>query len=153
MTSLVVRNAQQRLKQLKEEVKALRKQVADRERELKEIDLFLQQHAKFSAKPEMTVDDVGLPEHHINPSKESVARDVQAILMANGKPMKRDALYKRLDANNVDIRGKNPQMILSTMLWRMPEKFVRLAGHGYWLKNLPFEPAGYEPDSSSDDSK
>jgi hypothetical protein len=30
------------------------------------------------------------------------------------------------------------------MLWRT-EDIIRLRGHGYWLKNRSFEPAGYNP--------
>jgi hypothetical protein len=40
--------------------------------------------------------------------------------------------------------GADPKVVLGTMLWRT-EDIIRLRGHGYWLKNRSFEPAGYNP--------
>lgn len=43
------------------------------------------------------------------------------------------------------INGKDPQMVLSTMLWRKRDQVARVNGGGYWLAEVPNEAAGYDP--------
>lgn len=64
-----------------------------------------------------------------------------------GEPIKRDELYDLLIAQGYVIEGKNPQMILSTMLWRVKNSgLIRLNGGGYWIKEQRYEPANYFPE-------
>lgn len=82
-----------------------------------------------------------------NPPKERVGDVVQEILQTEGKPISRETLFSMLPDHGIMLHGKDPQMVFSTMLWRMKERFVRLQGWGYWLTDKPFAPARYEPES------
>jgi hypothetical protein len=86
-----------------------------------------------------------------NPPKEEVAAKAIELILAKGAPMSRNALFADLEANGVIIRGADPKMVLSTMLWRSGD-IVRLPGLGYWLKKEPYEPAGYTPDNAFADN-
>ncbi|MGY4233328.1 hypothetical protein ACVIIW_004482 [Bradyrhizobium sp. USDA 4449] len=79
-----------------------------------------------------------------NPDRAEVGRLAQQIIRERGKPVTRRELMEALNQRGVVIRGKNPDMVLSTMMWRMPQDFIRLAGHGYWLRELPYLAAEYE---------
>ena len=59
--------------------------------------------------------------------------------------MPRKALLKAVTERGIILSGKDPEMVLSTMMWRMQDEFVRLPRWGYWLKNRPYEPAEYDP--------
>ena len=82
-----------------------------------------------------------------NPPKEKVGDAVEQLLKMYGRPISRDVLFEMLSDGGIQIQGKDPKMILSTMLWRMPDRFVRLPGHGYWWKNHAYAPANYDPDA------
>lgn len=71
-----------------------------------------------------------------NPKKEVVAQEVHAYLKAHGKPLSRRELFQKLSDNGFIIRGANPEMVLSTMLWRTADQFgiERLGSGGYALK-------------------
>ena len=91
------------------------------------------------------------PVKPINPKKEEVAAEVRDILMANKAPMTRDELLKMLSKRGKDIQGKNPAVVLQTMLWRMQSVIVHLKGYGYWPTDEPYESAGYHPHELSND--
>ncbi len=79
-----------------------------------------------------------------NSSKEAVAAAVLELIAAKGSPMSREELYPLLVERGLAIHGKDPQMVLSTMLWRMKDKVVRLKGGGYWDAKSDWGPAGYK---------
>ena len=82
----------------------------------------------------------------MNPDKELVGNAVENILRQGGRPMLRDDLFAAIKKDGLDIRGKDPLMVFSTMLWRMPKRFVRLGQKtGYWLTNEPCPAVGYLP--------
>ncbi|WP_375598313.1 hypothetical protein [Devosia sp. Naph2] len=89
-----------------------------------------------------------------NPKKEEVAKVAREIIEEAGHPLNRGDLFQRLQSKGIDLQGANPQMVLSTMLWRAGEKagIVRLkrSGGGYWLKERPWPDAGYDPESVFD---
>ena len=60
--------------------------------------------------------------------------------------MSRSDLFKSLADRGIVLHGKNPEVVLSTMLWRMKSEIVRLQPYGYWVADKPFEKAGYHPD-------
>ncbi|MDD9739151.1 MAG: hypothetical protein RID15_08325 [Marinovum algicola] len=78
-----------------------------------------------------------------NPPKEKVAELSVEIIRERGEPIPRDDLYEALDERGLHIEGKDPRMVLSTMLWRQPETVVRLKRGGYWPANDPL-PEGEE---------
>ena len=70
------------------------------------------------------------------------------IIAVAGRPVSRGELFPRLRELGINIDGKHPQMVLSTMLWRMRDQVVRLA-EGYWLAEEPYPPLAYDPANKS----
>jgi hypothetical protein len=86
-----------------------------------------------------------------NPRKEEVAAAAREIIAERGSPVSRSDLFKALFDRRLEIRSESdPEMVLSTMLWRMRNKVVRLKGGGYWLADQPWTEAGYYPGQSTD---
>lgn len=84
-----------------------------------------------------------------NSKKEEVAKQARELILDRGEPIMRSELYRLLtEERGLTIEGTEPEMVLSTMLWRMavPAKIVRLKSGGYWLAEKPYEPAGYWPE-------
>jgi hypothetical protein len=85
------------------------------------------------------------PAHRKNPDRATVGKNARDIISAARRPVLRTELFQELAQRGLVLHGKDPEMVLSTMMWRMQDQFVRLAGHGYWLRELPWPLAGYEP--------
>ena len=85
-----------------------------------------------------------------NPPRDEVVRTVRDIITKADRAMSRSELYDALKARNIIIRGKDPVMVLSTMLWRSQDRIVRLKDHGYWLADKPYFKAGYYPGNEID---
>ncbi|MBV9930025.1 MAG: hypothetical protein JO013_03670 [Alphaproteobacteria bacterium] len=81
-----------------------------------------------------------------NPDREFVVDKSLELIREAGKPMPRKELFDALAGRGVIIRGKDPEMVLSTMLWRSQDRIVRLPGHGYWPKDAEFADAVYYPE-------
>lgn len=89
-----------------------------------------------------------------NSDKREVAARAYKLVKMCGEPIKRDELYDLLVAQGYIIEGKNPQMILSTMLWRVKDSgLTRLKGGGYWIKDQRHEPVNYIPEAKPFKSK
>ncbi|MET4593763.1 MULTISPECIES: hypothetical protein [unclassified Sphingomonas] len=80
-----------------------------------------------------------------NPPRELVVDEVLNIIVNRGRPVPRGELYEELVRQGKILYGKDPVMVLSTMLWRSQDRVVRLPNYGYWLKDRAFDPAGYIP--------
>jgi hypothetical protein len=132
--------------------------------ELRAVEAFLQQYSQLAARSQgvasVASDDTSAskprvvygvytrdsaPTHLKNSKKEEVARVAREILAEQDKPMPRKALLKAVTERGIILSGKDPEMVLSTMMWRMQKEFVRLPPWGYWLKDRPYVPAGYDP--------
>lgn len=75
-----------------------------------------------------------------NPDREEVVEKALEIIRENERPMSRHDLFKALGARGVVIAGKDPEMVLSTMLWRSKDKIVRLVPFGYWPAGEVYPP-------------
>lgn len=82
-----------------------------------------------------------------NSTKEEVADETRRLIEERGAPYPRQELLKTLNASGFTIEGSNPLTVLSTMLWRARDHagLFHLRGHGYWLVERPYAPAGYDP--------
>jgi hypothetical protein len=78
-----------------------------------------------------------------NPDREHVADVAREIIRERGHPVSRKDLFDALAARGLSIEGKDPEMVLSTMLWRTKDKIVRLPNFGYWLTDEDYTPAEY----------
>jgi len=81
-----------------------------------------------------------------NSDKVLVANVAREIIKERNEPVSRSDLYVELVKRGMVIDGKDPEMVLSTMLWRMQDRIVRLPTGGYWLKEQNWPPAGYQVD-------
>jgi hypothetical protein len=124
--------------------------------ELHGIDTFLEQWRKFAGVEAPTAQPSPLSQGsvyrrerpHRNSKKEEVAQAAREILNAEGRPLPRTELYKRLVDRGLVIEGSDPEMVLSTMLWRMSGQIVRLP-KGYWPTDVPYPEGGYIPGEQS----
>ena len=78
-----------------------------------------------------------------NPPREEVAGAVREIIQERGEPVTRVDLFNELARRGLVIRGKDPEMVLSTMLWREKDRVVRVKGGGYWLVERDWPAGGY----------
>jgi hypothetical protein len=85
------------------------------------------------------------PRRPKNPDREFIVDKSLEIIRSHGVPMARRELYESLIRRGVIINGKDPEMVLSTMLWRTKEKIVRLPPYGYWPADEAYPPAHYDP--------
>jgi len=82
-----------------------------------------------------------------NPKKEIVAIATLQLVNERGHPIPRPELRELLASRGLDVRGADPLVTLSTMLWRAGPRvgLLHLKGYGYWDGTKPYEPAGYAP--------
>ena len=96
-----------------------------------------------TAVPDTPLAKAPKPKKPKNSDKTEVALAAAELIKEAGRPLGRSMLFDKLIAKGFTIEGKDPQMVLSTMLWRMPNIVTRLDGFGYWPTGIPFEPARY----------
>jgi hypothetical protein len=146
-------NALETLKALVKEINILMERHGKARAELEEIDNFIQMWHTMAG---MTAPE--LPERKesvgaeraarrirpSNPRREMVADACVNYLREAGHPLMRSELMELLKLNDIEIHGKDPAMVLSTMLWRSKDKIARLPKGGYWLPGLPM-PGEPEP--------
>jgi hypothetical protein len=152
MTDAAIQNARSQRDEYLERIKKLEQSIARTKGQLVEINKFINLWEKFNSKSVHQSDPVDdTPEtpkvrHRVrtlsppanlkNPKKEEINQHVESLLDSDLVAVSRAELYKRLVDSGVEIQGTNPEMILSTMLWRMQGKsdVVRSKGGGYILK-------------------
>jgi hypothetical protein len=86
-----------------------------------------------------------------NPNRTDVGRVSWELISKAGQPIPRQELFEKLASAGLQIFGKDAEMVLSTMMWRMQEHFVRLPKYGYWIRSRPYPPAGYVPGAAVED--
>lgn len=162
MADTAIENALARRAKLEHEIRSKESEINNMKQELKRIDGFISDWQEFadpldraavqSVKnvPDTSADSgaknsVTKRKRPKNPRREFVAEKVDSIIRERGAPIPRAELFEMLTQRGVEIHGKNPEMVLSTMLWRSGDKIVRIPQFGYWVADLPYEKAGYDP--------
>ncbi|MER9063943.1 hypothetical protein [Mesorhizobium sp. M0698] len=84
---------------------------------------------------------------------DELAERGRAIIRERNEPVSRTDLFKALTERGLTIAGTDPEMVLSTMLWRTRDRVARVKGGGYWLADVPNEAAGYFPETSTDNDQ
>jgi len=167
MPDAALENAMKRYNEIGVEIAALGARMADLKAEQERIAKFIEEWHEFAG----VGGDTGLrkwpeiapagplPEAFVaaalseerkkrttgNPKKEDVVEASREIIRERGEPVSRADLFRALKERGIELRGADPEMVLSTMLWRMRDQIVRLNGGGYWLADRPWELAGYDP--------
>ena len=129
-------------------VKAKEKELRELREQYIELEFFIDGYMNsYESKVEQNKNKVKTKEVVDNSSKEAVAEAAYKLVKMRGDRIMRDELYDLLIEQGIVINGKNPKMILSTMLWRVkPSKLVRLKGGGYWLKDKRYDAENYIPE-------
>ncbi|WP_126665606.1 hypothetical protein [Croceibacterium ferulae] len=68
-----------------------------------------------------------------NPDRGIVVAAVSEILIEAGRPLSVEELYDALLSRGIEIRGRRPEVVLTTMLWRSRDRIDRVGNTGYWL--------------------
>lgn len=147
----------ERIEKIDRDMEALRDARARAQSELNETESFIQMWYVMAGVPnpleqQREVDDAPLPPapRPKNPDREVVADMALDLIRFKQRPLSRRELFDALAAHGVAIHGKNPEMVLSTMLWRSQDKIVRLPQHGYWAKTEAYPEAAYFPGATGD---
>lgn len=129
-----------------EQIRRLKQRLNVAQEQLAVAENFIKGWEIFSGSFTGSSSDEPLPnvEQPKNPTKESVAEQAIQVIRENGRPMSRAEVYDALTARGVVIHGKDPRVVLSTMLWRMKAIVPFIPDVGYW-------PAG-DPLPDADDS-
>jgi len=157
------KNAMARRDQLAAEINQIQQRLEELRREIGRVDSFLRDWAEFAGVPAAAAVDSAntsapppdeTKPRAKNPPKEAVVEVVREILRSRGEPMGRSALYNALLKRGVVLEGSDPEMVLSTMLWRMKGAIVRIPKHGYWLADVSHESSGYvSPQDAKEEHK
>ncbi len=62
--------------------------------------------------------------------------EARRIIIAEGRPMSRSELVRRLEAEGYVIDGRDKSKVLGTNIWRS-QRFLHVDGLGYWPKDVP----------------
>jgi hypothetical protein len=163
MADAALQNAEKRRDELAESINKMQAAVYELRREKAKVEGFIAQWHQFAGSEAAdepvaeisyitpVADDISLPNKRERPQnnskKEDVAKAARAIIEAWGRPVLRKELLPELLSRGFVIEGTDPDMVLSTMLWRAGEDagVVRLGKGGYWLKEEDWAPAKYFP--------
>lgn len=161
MSDAAYENAMKRRDEISFEIRELETRLALLKSDYQRVDAFIEQWHEFAGTPllDRSPTAVRPPRRWVggreaptrNSKKEEVAAVARRIIEAEGKPIPRSELYKRLIAEGLTISGSDPEMVLSTMLWRMKDQIVRLQKGGYWLADRPYESEYYSGDKELDE--
>lgn len=135
-------------------------------KELEEVNSFLKMYQKFAPKGATVTPTEGsasaLDHHSVvdngtqypihrgvplpgkrESTPERFAPIIHGLIRGAGRPIPRGELVNRLSDNGTPVPGKDKSKNLGTIMWRLQDRFVNLAGHGYWIKGEPFPLANY----------
>lgn len=171
MTDAAIANAQKRRDEIAARINQLSQEVETLRREIAGVDQFIATWHLYASNSAPAVGHTGSPHHSQrgalpippppppvsaipspkNPSRDDVGRAAWGLMGTLGRPIPRTELFALLAKEGIHIYGKDPEMVLSTMMWRMQEHFVRIPKFGYWKKNEPYPSAGYVPGANVED--
>ena len=161
MTDKTLKNAKLKRDSLATEIDSLAQRMEELKREKAKIDDWIAQWHEFAGTlaatekddlasmlgPDSGDDDIPKRRRSTgNPKKEDVAEATRKIIKERGEPVSRSDLFKALADMGIVISSEtDPEMVLSTMLWRMRDRVARLKTGGYWLAEKAYPEAGYDP--------
>lgn len=159
MSDKALQNAKTHKDQLVKERHGLNERLLELDREIGRVDQFISDWHAFAgglaviSGENVSGETTNEPEQKDrtqkkttgNSPKEEVADAAREIILERGAPIMRDELYGLLTERGLTIHGKDPMMVLSTMLWRMKDRVVRLKGGGYWPAGVANEEFRYDP--------
>jgi hypothetical protein len=155
MSDSALENAMARRDILASEISSREAEIKEKRSEIERLNKWIKTWHDLSGipapDPVANVPDTAFAPWQRNPKKEQVARMAVRILKETGKPMPRHELYEALKARGVTLLGSDPEMVLSTMLWRMRKVITRLPKLGYWPIEEPYPEGSYHPGVAGDE--
>lgn len=165
MSDKAIEAAKSKREQLLNGRKMLKTQLQEIDRELADTENFILKWHQFAGEEIGENENIVITsdERHTGPSpvlgaprrkatgnskKEDVAAEARRIIDERGEPVPRTDLYRELVARDYTIEGSDPEMVLSTMLWRAGKAagVIRLKkGGGYWKAEEDWPDSGYLP--------
>lgn len=128
-------------------------------RELERIEAFLNMYHEFAG-DELVARNADAPPNDQaqkpkmqRASSSAMLDAAEFVLGSEGKPMDRHSLLKAVNEQGISVGGAKPDATLASALWRDKERFINLKGHGYWLRQAAYEPAGYDPTDVESDAE
>lgn len=133
------------------------KQVIERKKQLEEelvkLNNFIEIFNQLKTTNE-SVDNIGkFTSESKNKSKSGAVKPSELVNIVRkelediGRPMRRGELVECLTNKGITLAGSDKNKNLGTILWRAPDVFVQLKTFGYWLKDTPYPPANYIPET------
>jgi hypothetical protein len=65
--------------------------------------------------------------------------EIRRMIVAEGRPLTRTELLRRLEAQGYVIEGGDKSKVLGTNIWRS-KQFDHIEGHGYWPRDVARPP-------------
>jgi hypothetical protein len=163
MADPALENALRKRDELAVQINKAQQQIDEWKRELAHTDTFISAWHEFAGTSPEAIPLNSPPRSNVAPvaakrksrnnsKKEDVAAEVRRLIEAEGHPVPRVELYKALIENGFVIDGTDPDMVLSTMLWRAGKAagVVRLDKGGYWLAEREYPEARYFPTATTE---
>jgi hypothetical protein len=151
VTDTALSNAKARLTELSAEMLNLQTKTSELRQEKARVEQFIADWNAFAgiiSDPESS----SSPKSS-NPHRVVVGNIAEKTIKQAGRPIPRTDLFAALNAAGLHITGKDPEMVLSTMMWRMQDRFVRIPRFGYWMRDRPCAVANYKPGDIPDTRK
>jgi hypothetical protein len=159
MTDTARVNAVSRRDAIAAEINTLQQRLDDLRREAKTVDAWLTAWDAFAgiargevpSRAPLQIKEPQRKGRSTNPPKEEIAEFARKLAEDRGAPVSRKAIATALEQEGTVLEGSDPDMVLSTMLWRMKDRIVRLKGFGYWPREMDYEPASYKANTVPED--
>lgn len=132
------------------------KRRAELRQQLEEIEQFLKLYEKFAGpQPAEKPLKAGSDERPETLSGMDLVPHIRRLILDVGRPQSRGDVVKALAARGIHVGGQEPATNIGTVMWRAKEAFINLKPLGYWPRDVPYAPAGYEPHDyqAGDDSR
>ena len=149
---------------------ALRREIEERQEEVREIDTFISLYRRFAddsppnreqasePAPASTVDenqpvgsDTQRNAKRSGLTQREFERIARELLIARGRPAQRRALLDLFRERDIDVGGADELKNLGTKIWMARAVLTNIRGEGYWPMDVPCPAVGYIPAQEASD--
>jgi hypothetical protein len=156
---VLVREIEQRQRDVEEN----QRQIGICQAEMRDIETFIMQYARFSGEEEVRTNTEINGSQHTSAeqneasdidglvSQERFEADIRQVLVDNGRPMQRGRLISALHSLGLRVGGTNELKNFGTKIWKARARFVNIPSEGYWPRDIACPAVDYQPGSSQAD--
>jgi hypothetical protein len=147
------------------EAESHQREADSRQVEMREVETFLTQYARFSGESELRADadvkrgahvksdeaNTSAKQRTTRPSsdgpisQEQFEADARRILVENGRPMKRGQLIKSFHSRGLRVGGADESKNFGAKIWKARNIFINIPSEGYWPRDVACPVVDYEP--------